>query len=162
MPDDYVRWDEEAASACAEYLRTSNPDLVFCYQGEVDGAGHKSGFHPAVPQYITALETVDKNVGRLMEAINSRPNIANEDWLTIVCTDHGGHGTGHGGGHAVAEIRTTFMIVSGSAARRGQSQEPTYQVDLVPTALAHLSVEPKPEWQFDGRAVGLTAVPGTK
>ena len=36
-PKDYVRWDQEAAEACAEYLRTQDSDLVICYQGEVDG-----------------------------------------------------------------------------------------------------------------------------
>ncbi len=154
-PKDYVRWDREAAEACAEYLRTQNPDLVVCYQGEVDGAGHAHGFHPTVPEYITAIETVDKNIGKLMDAVKSRPHFDEEDWLTIVCTDHGGKGTGHGGGHAVPEIRTVFLIVSGPSAKQGVSNAPTWQVDVVPTALTHLNVKLSPTWELDGHAIGL-------
>jgi predicted AlkP superfamily pyrophosphatase or phosphodiesterase len=65
--------DRDAASACTEYLKAADPDLVVCYQGEVDGAGHGHGFHPPVPQYITAIETVDHNVGELVAAIKARP-----------------------------------------------------------------------------------------
>src|SRR5690606_28479238 len=32
---DYAVNDSAAAEACAEYLKTGNPDLVFCYQGRV-------------------------------------------------------------------------------------------------------------------------------
>ena len=60
------------------YLNTANPDLVVCYQGEVDGAGHAHGFHPTVPQYIEAIETVDKNVGELIANVKSRPHFAEE------------------------------------------------------------------------------------
>jgi len=154
-PKDYVRWDREAASACAEYLKTADPDLVVCYQGEVDGAGHGHGFHPTVSQYITAIETVDHNVGELVAAIKARPHFADEDWLTIVCTDHGGKGTGHSSGHSVPEIRTTFLVVSGPAAKQGKSDTPTWQVDVVPTALTHLNVKLSPKWELDGHAVGL-------
>ena len=154
-PKDYVRWDREAATACAEYLRTADPDLVVCYQGEVDGAGHSHGFHPTVPQYIEAIETVDKNVGELITAIKLRPHFADEDWLTIICTDHGGLGKGHSDGHAEPEIRSTFLIVSGSSAKKGESDTPTWQVDVVPTALTHLHVKISPDWGLDGHAVGL-------
>ena len=147
--------DLEAAEACAEYLRAENPDLVICYQGEIDGAGHGNGFHPTVPEYIAAIEKVDENIGKLLAAIRSRPSADTEDWLVIVCTDHGGQGRGHGGGHAVPEIRTTFLIVSGPAAERGTSDKPTWQVDVAPTALAHLGVTLSSEWQLDGHAVGL-------
>ncbi len=140
-PKDSVRWDREAALACAEYLKSADPDLVVCYQGEVDGAGHAHGFHPTVPQYITAIETVDGNVGKLIAAIKARPHFADEDWLTIVCTDHGGQGTGHGGGRSVPAIRTTFLVVSRPAAKQGKSDMQTWQVDVVPTALTHLKVK---------------------
>jgi predicted AlkP superfamily pyrophosphatase or phosphodiesterase len=157
-PKDYVRWDQQAATACAEYLQAADADLVVCYQGEIDGAGHAHGFHPTVPQYITAIETVDNNIGQLVSAIKSRPHFADEDWLVIICTDHGGRGTGHGGGHSVPEIRSTFLIVSGPAVERGNSDAQTWQVDVVPTALTHLGVSIDSTWGLDGHVVGLKQV----
>lgn len=155
-PKDSAKRSDAAVAACVEYLKTADPDLVFCYQGHVDGAGHGYGFHPTVPQYISAIESADTNIGELVAAVKSRPHFADEDWLTIVCTDHGGQGTRHGEGHSVPEIRRTFMIVSGPAAQRGASDDATYQVDLVPTVLSHLNVTPLPQWQLDGHAIGLT------
>lgn len=148
--------DRAAAEACTEYLKTANPDLVFCYQGNIDGTGHKHGFHPTVPEYISAIETVDANVGELIAAVKSRPNFAQENWITIVCTDHGGKGTTHSNGVDVPEIRTTFLIVSGQSAQQGTSDDPTWQVDVAPTALTHLNVAISPEWGLDGHAVGLS------
>ena len=75
----------------------------------------------------------------------------------IVCTDHGGRATNHGGGHEFPEITETFLIVSGPSASTGESTEPTRQVDVVATALTHLRVPLKPEWKLDGRPVGLKA-----
>lgn len=161
-PKDSVKRSEAAVDACVEYLKTADPDLVFCYQGHVDSAGHGHGFHPTVPQYISAIETADKNIGELISAVKARPHFADEDWLTIVCTDHGGQGTRHGGGHSIPEIRSTFMIVSGPAAQRGTSDDPTYQVDLVPTVLSHLNVTPLPQWELDGHAIGLKHTAETK
>jgi predicted AlkP superfamily pyrophosphatase or phosphodiesterase len=152
---DYRRWDLEATTACAEYLRTSDPDLVVFYQGQVDEAGHAHGFHPTVAQYVTAIETVDENLGKLLAAIKTRPSVTNENWLTIVCTDHGGRGTDHSKGHEVPEIRTTFLVISGSAAVQGRFETPTFQVDVVPTALSHLKAKPLSDWGLDGRPVGL-------
>ena len=58
-------------------------------------------------------------------------------------------------------MRTTFLIVSGPSARRGKFDDPTYQVDVVATALAHLRVTPREEWKLDGKAVGLKSIVGT-
>ena len=154
QPTDYSRWDKEATLACSEYLRTADPDLVVYYQGQVDEAGHAHGFHPTVTAYTKAIETVDQNIGTLVSAIQSRPDFANEDWLMIVCTDHGGQGTDHSGGHSDPEVRSTFLIVSGKKVG-GRPDVKTWQVDVVATALTHLKIDLKPEWELDGHAVGL-------
>ena len=71
------------------------------YFGACDETGHRDGFHPSVPSYIKAIETVDSHVGKLLKSIESRPNYENEDWLILISSDHGGQGTGHGKGHNV-------------------------------------------------------------
>lgn len=152
---DYAGWDEKVAVAAAQGLYERDVDAAFVYFGNVDVSGHAEGFHPSVPRYMDAIAAVDRHVGELLAALRQRPHYADEDWLIIVCTDHGGQGTNHGGGHDVPEIRTVFLIVGGQSAQPGRIEGETYLVDVVPTALAHLGVVPREEWGLDGRAVGL-------
>jgi len=153
----YAEADVRAADACIEALRTKQPDAVMLYQGQVDETGHAKGFHPTVAEYRQAIERVDGSIGRVLKAICERPSFAQEDWLVIVATDHGGVGLNHGGGRKLDEIHRTFLIVSGPSSMKGRTEAPTYQVDVVATALAHLGVMPKPEWKLDGHPVGLRA-----
>jgi arylsulfatase A-like enzyme len=90
-----------------------------------------------------------------LQTIRDRSTFDHEDWLVIIATDHGGVGLNHGGGRQLDEIRKTFLIVSGPAAKKARTEEPTYQVDVVATALTHLGIPLKPEWKLDGKAVGL-------
>jgi arylsulfatase A-like enzyme len=103
---------------------------------------------------LEAIERADKLVGRVLEAIGSRKS-KGEDWLVIVTSDHGGQGTGHGGGHDDPEVFNSFLIVSGPSAQRGTFDEQVYIVDAPVTALAHLGVQLKEAWKLDGRPVGL-------
>jgi Type I phosphodiesterase / nucleotide pyrophosphatase len=149
--------DEKCAAKAMHMLSEGDPDVMFVYLGSVDQAGHDKGFHPSVPQYRQALETVDQRVGTILTAMRSRPRFEAERWLVIVATDHGGRGTGHGGGRSVPEINTVFLIVSGAGAAKGPIAGATNQVDVVATALAHLGIAMKPEWKLDGQPVGLSA-----
>ena len=37
--------------------------------GDPDLAGHRSGFSPDVPEYVTSIETTDGYVGRIVQAM---------------------------------------------------------------------------------------------
>lgn len=149
----YVDW--AAIRDATLQLATGDSDLIFVYLGQVDEHGHKYGFHPSVTEYRAAIERVDACIGELIAAIRERKTYEQEDWLIISTTDHGGSGKGHGKGHALPEINTTWFLVSGPAARRGILGSPTNLVDVVPTALVHLGVNIDPKWKLDGKAVGL-------
>lgn len=123
--------------------------------GNVDETGHARGFHPSVPAYIAAVEEADKHVGEVLTAIKARPTYAEEEWLVVVTSDHGGQGFNHSTGHNVPEIFNSFLIVSGDAAQRGEFSEQVYLVNAVPTILKFLGVKIDPAWKLDGRAVGL-------
>ncbi len=153
--EDYDRYDSQATDAAVQHLSEANPDAVFLYIGQVDVAGHTHGFHPSVPEYVAAIERADKLVGRALAAVKGRKSFADEDWLVVVTSDHGGQGKGHGGGHKIPEILNSVLIVSGPAARRGTFDEQVYLVDAPVTVLAHLGIKPKDEWKLDGRVVGL-------
>jgi hypothetical protein len=60
---------------------------------------------------INTIESVDAKVGSLMTAIQQRPNYANEDWLILVTSDHGGLGTSHGG-NSIEEQNVPFIASS--------------------------------------------------
>jgi len=152
---DYNNKDAELATACAEYLRQQPVDVVMLYFGQVDETGHAKGFHPKVPEYVAAIERVDALIGQVREAVAARATLKDENWLILVGTDHGGAGTNHGGGREIPEIHSTFMIVSGAAAVQGQTEDPTYQVDHVATAISHLGITSDPAWQLDGQPRGL-------
>ncbi len=153
--EEYDRYDNAATAAAEKHLAEANPDAVFLYLGQVDVAGHTHGFHPSVPEYIAAIERADKLVGRAVAAVKARKTYADEDWLIVVTSDHGGQGKGHGSGHKTPEILNSFLIISGNAAQRGTFDQQVYLVDAPVTVLAHLGVRPKDEWKLDGRAVGL-------
>lgn len=153
---DYDRYDTAAVAASVKELSEENPTALVCYIGQVDIAGHTNGFHPTVPEYISAIERADKLVGQLVTAMKGRKTFAEEDWLVIVVSDHGGKGKNHGGGHKSPEILNSFLIVSGAAAaERGEFAEQTYLVDAPVTALSHLGVKLKDEWKLDGKPQGL-------
>ncbi|HVU86520.1 MAG TPA: alkaline phosphatase family protein [Pirellulales bacterium] len=156
---DYVRADEMAAKSAVKHLTEADPTVLFLYIGQVDETGHKDGFHPTVPSYIQAIENADRYIGMVVDAVHARKTFDKEDWLVLVTADHGGKGTGHGGGHNVPEIRNSFVIVSGPDAKRGPLDETTYLVDVPVTALTFLGVAIDPAWHLDGRPIGLKDIP---
>jgi len=116
---------------------------------------------------------VDGHVGGVLNALYSRPNYANEDWLILITTDHGGIGTGHGGNSnqerhiwwiASGKNVTPHQIVNapdpGSYQLSGVNQDirrkSPVQADIAVTALHHLlyDLNFKPDtvaaWNLDG------------
>ncbi len=156
-PDSYAQHDAGLTTQCSEHLRNLDPDLVFLYLGQVDECGHAHGFHPTVKEYTQAIERVDAHIGQVTQAIESRKTYTLEDWLILICTDHGGAGTDHGDGHTNPDIRRTFMVVSGPSAVVDAPPTQTYQVDVVATILTHLKIPLHQDWELDGKPVGLKA-----
>ncbi|QEL19761.1 alkaline phosphatase family protein [Limnoglobus roseus] len=146
--------DVATAAAAVKELTEQNPDLVFVDFDDVDHAGHSHGFSPTVPEYLKTIADTDAHVGAILKAIRARKNFANEDWLTLVTTDHGGRGKSHGAN--VPEIRTIFFIVNGPSVAPGEITSDVGVVDTAVTALTHLGVAVSPEWKLDGKSVGLT------
>lgn len=111
----------DTESKVISYLKFQNPDVLFVHLDSPDGAGHGYGFSSDVPQYISTLEAVDASMGRMLEALEGRPNREKENWLVIVTTDHGGLGTSHGGNSM--EEKNVFLIVSGDDVARAQIEK---------------------------------------
>ncbi|HEY1068072.1 MAG TPA: alkaline phosphatase family protein, partial [Pirellulales bacterium] len=55
----YGPGDQAVKEAAVEMLGKTTPTAAVIYFGQVDHAGHSHGFHPTVPEYLAAIETVD-------------------------------------------------------------------------------------------------------
>ena len=148
----YPEADARSVAAAAYFLAQENPDAAFVYIGNVDEVGHQVG--PLTPQYRAALGDVDKYVGRLVDAIRSRPTYGEEDWLILMSTDHGHRDAGGHGGPSAVEL-TSFFLASGPSVARARPATQPDIVDVAVTALTHLGVAIDPAWHLDGKAVGL-------
>jgi hypothetical protein len=164
-----------SVSAAQTQLQNANLDILFVYFDECDLTGHSSGFSTSNPAYISAIETVDGHIGNVMAALKARPNYANEDWVVLLTTDHGGIGTGHGGssvserkiwwvgsGNNPVSKQLTSVADPGSYAIGNHNATVAFnnpsQADIAVTALDHLfkgnaTCNPtNPSWNLDGRS----------
>ena len=103
----------QATQAVVDALNDGDPHAIFVHFDDPDYAGHAYGFSPFVFPYLDAIEAMDVLIGQMMAAMEARPNYAEEDWLVLVTTDHGGIGTTHGGNSM--EERRVFVIASGES-----------------------------------------------
>jgi hypothetical protein len=145
--------DQLMTNRVAQMMQDSATDAVMMFYSDTDVAGHSCGFSPTAPCYITAIQKVDQQLGQVFSAMHARPTFANEDWLVIITTDHGGLGTGHSGG--LPEQRTIPFIVAGQLATTVLPQANPRLVDVAATVLTYFGA-PIPS-NYDGHAVGLTA-----
>ncbi|MDA0812213.1 MAG: LamG domain-containing protein, partial [Verrucomicrobia bacterium] len=152
LPGSYTERDRLVLAKVEEYLADHSPDVLFVYFGNVDISGHSTGFSPANPAYISSIETTDVQVGKVLEAIRNRPGYADEEWMTIVSTDHGGVGTGHGG-QSLTE-RTIFLIANGAGVMPRVHAAGPGHTAVPPTAMRHLGIPVDPEWGWEAEAFG--------
>lgn len=177
-----VRLADYASMTSAVKIQLQNPnvDVIDTHWDMPDGAGHGSGFSPSNPIYMQTIHAVDSCIGKVMEALQARPNYASENWLVLLITDHGGTGTSHGGnsdaerkiwwigsGKNVIQREITGVQDPGSYVMSGNPVNPALvkkapvQADIAVTALHHLLYETLDsaqfaakiiEWNLDGKS----------
>ncbi len=152
--EEYDRADSLSVVAAIDHLADPALDAAFVYLGNIDVVGHETSSLSA--EYRAAVETADRQVGMLLDALRRRPEYAREDWLILLSTDHGRTDDGGHGGESPAE-RNIFFLASGPSVRAGPIEGVPHIVDVAVTALTHLGVAIDPAWGLDGRAIGLRA-----
>lgn len=111
-PTDWYDADQQVTDRAVAALGEFNSapgSLSFVYLHAVDIAGHKLGVGAG---YREAVEESDRRLGEVLDAIETRPSRADEDWLVIVATDHGHRDEG-GHGEDSVEERTAWISASG-------------------------------------------------
>ena len=131
-------------------ITSENPDAVFIQLDNMDHVGHEVGYGPQYPEYQDALAEMDKRVGKILHAVNSREHFNEEDWLIIAATDHGGIDKIHGG--ESKEELTIFYILNGTNVIPGEINKKTYIVDIAVIALKHFGINTD---KLDGKPNGL-------
>lgn len=133
---------------------TKDPDAMFIYYADVDVAGHNAGFSLDSPPYLRSIAIADRRVGQLLDAIDTRPNRADEHWLIVVTSDHGGNADRKHHGNT-ADRRNIPFIVAGEGAASGPIFPNARNMDVAKTVLTYMGVPIDPAWELDGHVVGL-------
>ncbi|MDE5985519.1 MAG: alkaline phosphatase family protein [Eubacterium sp.] len=87
-----------------------DPDVIFFTLEYADHAGHGTGFGNQNPEYVQGCRDDDAYGYDIVKTIEQRDSYAEEDWLIVISTDHGGTKFSHGG-QSVFE-RTTWLAVN--------------------------------------------------
>lgn len=87
-----------------------DPDVIFFTLEYTDHAGHDTGFGNQNEAYIEGCKNDDAYGYDIIKTIEARSTYAEEDWLIIISTDHGGTQQSHGG-QSIFE-RTTWLAIN--------------------------------------------------
>ena len=142
---------EECELLAKLYSGPDAPDVAALFLDYPDDIGHFKGYYPTSPEYIAAVETDDVGLGKVLDAIASRPTFKDEDWLVMMTSDHGGCYTMHGWHDT--HTQTTPVILAGKHVVNGQMAGFPRGVDLPVTALAHFGLDVS-KMDLDGIVVG--------
>jgi len=75
--------------------RKDSPAVLMVFDDAPDHAGHKSGYYPYTKQYLAQVRAAMQRFSNLLAAIKAQPTFAEDDWLIVLCSDHGGVGKVH-------------------------------------------------------------------
>jgi predicted AlkP superfamily pyrophosphatase or phosphodiesterase len=155
---EYLPSDDERLQRAMNLLSDpqKRPNLLFLHLTETDHAGHKFGWGddakgiPPSPEYLQALQNIDRRIGKLVEVLQALRLW--ERTLLIVTADHGGIDKNHGG--RTPDELTIPWIASGGLARKSsmlQIDRTVRVYDTAATALAALGLPVPSDW--DGKPV---------
>lgn len=128
---DYIKHiDDTVSTVAGEYIKANGPDLSWVYLEHTDDMGHQ---HGDSPQFYEAVETADKRIKKIWDAIQYRKQQYGEDWLIIVTTDHGRDPkTGHNHGGQSDRERLSWIATNAKNLNAEFKAGPASQADIMP------------------------------
>ena len=132
------RIDEAVVDNAAQTIKSNAPDLSWVYLEYTDDMGH---MHGDSKQFYDAVEMMDKQVGRIWDAIQYRQQNFHEDWLIIITTDHGRDAaTGkHHGGQSERE-RSGWIFTNAKNLNTHFKDKKVAMVDIMPSIANFLNI----------------------
>ena len=132
------RIDEAVVDKATDCIKKEAPDLSWVYLEYTDDMGHMYGDSP---EFYTAIDYMDKQMGRLWEAIQYRRKKFHEDWVIYITTDHGRDAkTGKGHGGQSDRERSTWMVTNAKGLNDYFKTGTPGIVDIMPSIAQFLDV----------------------
>lgn len=131
--------DEQVVADASKTIQDKAPDLSWVYLEYTDDMGHA---HGDSPEFYKAISMLDKQVGKIWDAINYRQQNFKEDWLIVITTDHGRDeksGRGHGG--QSDRQRSTWMVSNYKDLNTYGQHFDLGIVDIMPSIANYLNVK---------------------
>ena len=126
----------EVCAAAEKLMADKAPDFCFTYLGWTDEQGHATGWMS--PEYLHAVDESMRMVAHMIEATR-------DGYITILAADHGGHDRCHG--TRAEEDMLIPLLIHGEGIRPGELQGPVSILDVAPTVVRLLGVDPAREWE---------------
>ncbi|HVU56218.1 MAG TPA: alkaline phosphatase family protein [Puia sp.] len=139
--------DEKVTDEAEKCIREQGPDLTWLYLEYTDDMGHRYGDGPEQKE---AVKYVDKQVGRIWNALQYRQQQFKEDWLIVITTDHGRDsisGKDHGG--QSERERTTWIVTNAKDLNRYWSDYTPAIVDIMPTIARFMDINIPRDYQLE-------------
>ncbi|OQP68603.1 alkaline phosphatase family protein [Niastella populi] len=125
------RIDEAVIDKATATIKNEAPDLSWVYLEYTDDMGHMYGDSP---EFYRAVDLMDKQMGRLWEAIEHRRKKFKEDWVIYITTDHGRDArTGKGHGGQSDRERSTWMVTNAKGLNDHFKKGTPGIVDIMPS-----------------------------
>ncbi len=140
-PSRIMIYDDERNNA--ELLRLMGrddaPDALLVFDDAPDHGAHMEGFYPYGKAYCKCAAESVARIGKLLDVIRMRPKFKKEDWLIVLCSDHGGYGKNHGmrGGQA----STVPLLFCSKHMPAGRLAGRPCNLSITPTVLSHFGLE---------------------
>ncbi|MGY4537634.1 hypothetical protein ACVW0P_002053 [Mucilaginibacter sp. UYNi724] len=147
------RIDEKVIEEASTSIRLNAPDLSWVYLEYTDDMGHRYGDSP---QYYTAIEMMDKQVGKIWAAIQYREKNFKEDWQIFITTDHGrDEKTGQNHGGQSTRQRSTWMVTNAKGLNAYAKYYYPGIVDITPTIarFMNITIPAKYKQELDGTSL---------
>jgi len=132
------RIDEAVVEQAVAGIKKEAPDLSWVYLEYTDDMGHKYGDSP---EFYRAVDLMDKQMGRLWDAIQYRRKKFNENWVIYITTDHGrDSSTGKGHGGQSNRERSTWIVTNAKGLNDHFKTGNPGIVDIMPSIAKFLEI----------------------
>lgn len=146
--------DERVADTASSVIKRMAPDLSWVYLEFTDDMGHRYGDSK---EFYDAIVTMDKQVGRIWEAIQYREKNFNEEWQLFITTDHGRDAkTGKNHGGQSDRERGTWIITNAKNLNNHFKEGQPAIVDIFSSIARFLTIEISKEQLMEVDGVSLT------